>query len=294
MAAASARVLLVHSADLAGCGGAELSLRHHLRERPRGVRVDVCHSDARPWLGRYDAIVLGSLRPSVEPTRRGELAATRRWTRKLGRFRGFSLRSERDVHPCALRDGRCLQGLPLEKIPCACGDDTLRAFEELYDACSAVQFLSPLHQRAITRLIPVRRPQHLIAAPIDLARFRSTVPVAERLPQALVMGDASRVASTAEDRARRAGYEPVRLAYGSVRAREMDELYNRYQAVVVDPMMLHAFGRVAVEALACGCRVLASERVGALSWEDPVKAAGEANVRFWRTVLAGIESRAGA
>lgn len=294
MGVATIRVLIVHSADLALRGGAELSLQHHVRHRPAHVRVDVRRCEAQPWVGRYDAVVLANLRPFEELGQDQELTATLRWTRRLRRFRGFSLRSERDVHPCAKRDGSCLQGSPLEKLACECGEETSRALEHLYDACSAVQFLSPLHQRAITQLIPVRRPQHLIAAPIALDRFRSTVPVEQRQPQALLIGDTQRVAATAEERAQRAGFEPVRVAYRSVPPHEMPELYNRYQAVVVDPVMLHAFGRVAVEALACGCRLLASERVGALSWEDPVKAATEANELFWRTVLTGVEACAGA
>jgi hypothetical protein len=54
----------------------------------------------------------------------------------------------------------------------------------------------------------------------------------------------------------------------------------------VDPIMLHAFGRLAVEALACGCRVLASDRVGAMSWPDPLQAFREANERFWNMVMS--------
>jgi hypothetical protein len=48
--------------------------------------------------------------------------------------------------------------------------------------------------------------------------------------------------------------------------------------------MLHAFGRLAVEALACGCRVLASSRVGAMSWPDPLEACRQSNRLFWEMV----------
>jgi hypothetical protein len=64
----------------------------------------------------------------------------------------------------------------------------------------------------------------------------------------------------------------------------MPELLNQYQAVVVDPLTLHAFGRLAVEALACGCRVLASSRVGAMSWPDPLEACRQSNRLFWEMV----------
>jgi hypothetical protein len=49
----------------------------------------------------------------------------------------------------------------------------------------------------------------------------------------------------------------------------------------VDPIMFHGFGRLAVEGMMCGCRVLASNRVGCLSWNDPIDAAVHANERFW-------------
>jgi hypothetical protein len=39
-----------------------------------------------------------------------------------------------------------------------------------------------------------------------------------------------------------------------------------------------------VEALACGCRVLASSRVGAISWPDPLEACRRSNRLFWEMV----------
>jgi len=157
--------------------------------------------------------------------------------------------------------------------------------ECLYDACTAVQFLSPLHRTAINLLVRVRARQFVIAAPVDVSRFTATVPLDQREPVALIIGDDVRVAPGAEQRARAAGYRPLRLPYLSVPADEMPALYNRYRAVVVDPVMLHAYGRVAVEAMACGCEVLASERVGALSWKDPLAASRRANREFWEMVL---------
>jgi hypothetical protein len=48
-----------------------------------------------------------------------------------------------------------------------------------------------------------------------------------------------------------------------------------------------------VEALACGCQVLASERVGALSFDDPLAASREANARFWGVIEAGVRALRG-
>jgi len=286
------RVLLVHASPLYQLGGAELSLGYHVARAPAGVEVDVCLPSDERELSGYDAVVLANLRPSGGAGEAAELAWAERWVRRLARYRGFSVRSERDVHPCTHRDGRCLAVKPLRKLPCDCNDRMRRAFEELYNTCSAVQFLSPIHQAAVSLLIRIEAPQFIIAPPVDLERFRNTVPFEKRKRAALILGDAARVAASAPERARRHGFEPARIPYLSVPAEEMPELYNRYQAVVVDPVMLHAFGRVVVEAMACGCRVLASERVGAFSWDDPIAACREANDRFWDMLLHGAATRA--
>ncbi len=39
-----------------------------------------------------------------------------------------------------------------------------------------------------------------------------------------------------------------------------------------------------VKAHACGCRVLASSRVGAMSWPDPLEACRHSNRLFWEMV----------
>jgi hypothetical protein len=71
----------------------------------------------------------------------------------------------------------------------------------------------------------------------------------------------------------------------------MPVLYNEYQAVVVDPVLFHASGRAVVEAMACGCRVIAGPRVGFTSFRDPCRASRLADVAFWRMVLPDLERR---
>jgi len=276
------KVLFVHATPPGPPGGAELSLAAHMGGAPAGVQADVAGVDDERTLQPYDAVVLWNLRGGSEEQ---DLATIRRWTLRLKDYAGVSIRSERDVHPCARRDGTCLVGAPLERVACDCSSEMGDAMERLYGACTAVQFQSPMHQAAINLLVRVRSRQFVIAAPVDVSRFTVTVPPEQREPTALIIGDDVRVAASAAERARAAGYRPERLPYLSVPADEMPALYNRYRAVVVDPVMLHAFGRVAVEAMACGCEVLASERVGALSWKDPLAATRRANREFWRMVL---------
>jgi hypothetical protein len=48
--------------------------------------------------------------------------------------------------------------------------------------------------------------------------------------------------------------------------------------------MLHAFGRLVVEAMACGCKVITNSRVGAMSYDDPVEACRKSNDAFWEIV----------
>lgn len=275
----------MHAVPLEQLGGAELSLHHHVAHAPAGVRVDVVHPEDERDLAPYEAVVLANLRPGGDPRPQFQRAWAKSWTRRLKRYRGRAIRSERDVHPCGWRDARCISGSPPRRLPCSCSRRVPRAFEALYDACSAVQFLSPAHRDVINCLVTIRVPQFVIAPPLELERFQSTTPWDQRRRAALILGDAVRVAPTAEERARSHGFAPERVEYLSVPYERMPELYNRYQAVVIDPVMFHAFGRMAVEAAACGCRVLASERVGALSWPDPPAACRRSNDSFWALVL---------
>jgi hypothetical protein len=278
------RVLLVHATDLDDSGGAEISLRHHLAHRPADVEVDAILPDEYVDLSAYEVVILANLRPSGGLGEGEEVRWARIWTEQLMHYDGFAIRSERDVHPCTHRDGRCVAGPSFEVADCECTTTVRDVFEALYDRCDAVQFQSPAHRKVIRALIEVRAKEFIIGAPIDVSMFRATTPLVDREPAALVLGDEARISATAETRARDAGYEISRVPYQSVPYEEMPRLYNRYQAVVVDPVMFHAFGRIAVEAMCCGCRVLASDRVGAMSWPDPQRAAETANDDFWAMV----------
>jgi hypothetical protein len=283
----SRTVLFVHAAPLSAPGGAELSLAQHVREAPEGVEIDEAALEEDRSLGDYDAVVLGNLRPSGGLGEEAETEPALRWVDRLKSFKGFSLKSERDVHPCTHRDARCIVGPRLRHGGCDCSPRMRDVFSELYDSCSAVQFLSPAHKRVINQLTRSATPQYVIAPPIEFSRFQATTPWHRRGRTALILGDEIRVAPTATERAIRAGYEPQRIPYLSVPYEDMPKLYNEHRAVVVDPVMFHAFGRVAVEAMCCGCKVLASNRVGATSWWNPRRACRQANQRFWRLILDG-------
>jgi hypothetical protein len=272
----------------------------------------VCSSDlpdSRVDLSQFEAVILANLRPVAPPPKatahhsakdrvwkwlvgspfkslafRSEIMWAERWYRKLANYRGYVIKSERDVHPCTYRDGRCIATSPVSHKKCGCGDSVPKAFERLYNICDAVQFLSPLHREAINCIVKVGVPQFEIAPPLDLERFRNYTPLARRKRAALITGDKIRVSPAAERRARENGYDVERIDYLAVPHERMPEILNQYQAVVVDPVMLHAFGRLAAEALACGCHVLASSRVGAMSWPDPIEACRQSNRKFWEMV----------
>lgn len=276
------RVLFVHAKALHHLGGAELSLQGHKDGAPEGTQVDAILPDQKCELGSYDAVVLANLRPEGGLGEEAEAAWADKWLQRLQSYTGFVLRSERDMHPCGHRDGRCISGLGQHKLSCDCSPRIPQAFQRLFNRCHVVQFLSPAHQQAINQIISIKSRQVVIAPPVNLEKFRPVVPWERRQRSALILGDALRVAPSAANRARLHGFKPVFFPYLSVPYEDMPALYNQYQAVVVDPVMFHAFGRVAVEAMACGCRVLASERVGALSWPDPLEACRQANQLFWK------------
>lgn len=277
-------ILLINALPLSHQGGAEISLKHYIQHRPRDMEIVCCPPDSPPVLDGFDGVILANLRPSGGPGEKAEMAWAAEWTQRIKDYRGWVIKSERDIHPCAHRDGRCIITGPIRKQRCDCSRLIPKAFERLYNRCDAVQFLSPAHQQVINQLVSIHVRQYVIAPPVDFDLFRSIVPFDERRKAALILGDAVRVSATAEARALDSGYPSERVPYQSVPYHEMPDLLNRYQAVVVDPVMFHAFGRLAVEALACGCRVLASDRVGSFSWQDPLKACRESGESFWKMV----------
>ena len=302
------RVLLVHSAPLSRLGGAEISLREHLKSAPAGVEVEVCLPDEPVQLDRFDVVVLANLRPVAKPSNgstdnlkrwiwnrinqsalqrfalRSEVESGELWCRRLKGYKGYVIKSERDIHPCVRRDARCIDAATMERTPCGDTRMVARVFERLYNLCDAVQFLSPLHRRVINKMVNIDVRQYEIASPIDLDHFRDFTPVSQRKNAALLFADAIRSSDSAERRAHEAGFPVEQLDYLSVPYEQMPALLNQYRAVVMDPVMLHAFGRLAAESLACGCRLLASERVGAISWPDPLDACRQANRLFWAMI----------
>jgi hypothetical protein len=284
-------VLLVHARPLDQSGGAEISLGQHVAHAPPGVQVDIIAPTDEPMLSAYDAVVLANVRPHGAASDEEKVACIARWAERLERYAGRSIKSERDAHPCAKRDASCVEVDPIRRVPCDCSPDIPLAVERLYNACSGVQFVSPAQRKVINQIVAIRTRQFVVASPIDFSRFRNVVPYERRRRAALIFGDGKRVAATAEDRARAGGFEPVRMVDRSVPYERMPVLYNEYQAVVVDPVLFHASGRAVVEAMACGCRVIAGPRVGFTSFRDPCRASRLADVAFWRMVLPDLERR---
>jgi len=279
------RLLLVHTLSLDTLGGAELSLRSHVETAPPGVEIDIIRPDDPADLNNYDTVVLSNLRPSGGLGEEAECHWAKQGIKRLKGYRGYAIRLEHDVHPCTYRDGRCFQGEFLQQAACGCKSPIRRTFERLYNLCDAIIFLSPMHRRVINQMIHIKVSRQIDIAPsVDFDRFRSVTPFKERKHAALITGDALRVAPNAVALAGAEGYPVEKVEYLSIPYEEMPELLNQYQAVVVAPVMLHAFGRLAVEAMACGCRVITNERVGAMSYPDPITASQDSNVAFWAVI----------
>ncbi len=279
------RLLLIHAHNLDKLGGAELSLREHLAAAPPNIEIDVALPDDPVALDNYDTLILANLRPSGGLGAKEEYRWARLWSRRIKGYRGYVIKSERDVHPCGHRDGRCIQTQPLVRLNCDCSPAISKAFATLYNLCDTIQFLSPLQRSAINRLITIDAPrQYEVASPVNFDHFRSFTPFDQRRHAALITGDTTRVASNAAELAESEGYPIDNLEYLSVAYDNMPDLLNQYKAVVVAPTMLHGFGRLAVEALACGCQVITNNRVGAMSWDDPIVASQNANHDFWAMV----------
>ena len=279
------RMLLVHSQPIECLGGAELSLCGHIAAAPPGVTVDVALPDDPVVLKDYDTVVLANLRPTGGLGEAAEYRWAQLWIERLRGYRGYAIKLEHDVHPCTYRDARCIDFDSIGWRTCGCTSPIPRVFEKLYNFCDAVMFLSPLHRRAINHIIHIKtRRQYDIAAPVDLNRFRAITPFNERKHAALITGDALRVAPEAVALAETQGYPVEFVDYLSVPYDEMPDLLNRYKAVVVAPAMLHAFGRLVVEAMACGCQVITNNRVGAMSYSDPIAASRDSNDMFWSII----------
>jgi glycosyltransferase involved in cell wall biosynthesis len=282
------RILLVHTHPLDRLGGAELSLQSYVAAAPDGVTVDVVLPDEPVVLDDYEGVVLANLRPDGGPGEEAECRPARQWMERLKGYAGLVVRLEHDIHPCPYRDARCFEGEVAVRQDCKRRSPIRKTYERLYNLCDIIIFRSPMHRRVINQMIRINGPRQVdVNAPVDLNRFRSVTPFEERKHAALISGDPIRVAADAEALAAAQGYPVEFLDYLSVPHEQMPEVFNRYQAVVVAPVMLHASGRLAIEALACGCKVITNNRVGAMSWPDPLESSRRANEDFWK----GIEHR---
>jgi glycosyltransferase involved in cell wall biosynthesis len=278
-------VLLVHGKPLpADTGGAERTWSRLIEARPAGIEVTTVTPDADPALRRFDAVIIATLRPEGGVGEAEEYRLADLWRRKLRGYGGWSMVSEHDAQPCAMRDARCVQAQPLRHLGCGCGRAIPDAFRRLYQAASVVRFLSPGQRRVIGAIIPLPPRTLVIAPPIDFQRFRPLTPWQDRLDRALALADPVRHGPDAQAIARTHGLEMDVLPYGSVDHADMPALLNRYRHVLMAPVAYHAFGRLAAEALACGCKLLSNGRVGALSWPDPLAASRAGEAAFWNAV----------
>ena len=275
-------LLIVHAKPLSYLGGAELSLRLHVDAAPLGVEVTAILPDELVSLNDYDTVLLCNLRPEGGVGTKEECRGAWEWAKRLKGYAGYVIKMEHYVHPCKYRDARCIDCGVVEWKACHCISPVPWVYKRLYNLCDSLLFLSPLHRRAINHIIKIKIPrQYVIGCPIDFDQFRSVTPFEERKHAALITGDAIRVAPEAVALAAGKGYPVETVDYLSVPYEEMPELLNQYKAVVVAPVMLHAFGRLAAEAMACGCEVITNGRVGAMSYSDPIEASRNSDAAFW-------------
>ncbi|MBF0381037.1 MAG: hypothetical protein HQL69_08460 [Magnetococcales bacterium] len=279
------RVLLVHTKPLSAVGGAEISLAYHVANLPYGVKVDVIQPQQEVDLSQYQVVIIANIRPDGGVGEEGEYANANLWSQRLEDYQGWSIKSEHDLHPCGHRNASCIEVDPLRRIPCGCSHMIPNAFEKLYNSCTSVRFLSPGHQQVVNKLINITSKQFVVGSPIDFTKYRSWTPYKERKAEALIIGDALRVDHTVEQRAIEQGFKPVKVPHLSIQPEDMPAIYNQYQAVVISPVTYHPFCRMAVEAIACGCKVIHSNRVGAFTFGDPVQASRKSNTLFWKMVL---------
>lgn len=262
-----------------------MSLRSYMDSAPDGVEVDTALPEDSVSLKGYDGVVLANLRPDGGPGEEAECRAAQQWISRLNGYAGTVIRLEHDIHPCPYRDARCFQGDVLLRQDCKRNSPIRKTFERLYNRCDIIIFRSPLHRRVINQMIRIKGVRQVeVNSPVDFEQFRSITPFEQRKHAALITGDPIRVAADAEALAEAEGYPVEFLDYLSVPYEKMPEILNRYQAVVLAPVMLHSSGRLALEALACGCKVIANDRVGALSWPDPLAASRDANAAFWAVI----------
>lgn len=279
------RVLLVHSAPIDSLGGAELSLKSAISEIPSQFEIDAILPEEPVSLDNYDTVITSNLRPSGGLGEAAEYKWAALWTNRLKWYSGYVIRMEHDVHPCTYRDGNCIDIANNYQSSCNCSSPIPKAFEKLYNISDAIMFLSPLHRRVINQIIKIKvKRQYDIGVPVDFDTFTNQRPFDDRKHMALVIGDEIRISPETFSLAEQAGYPVEHIDYLTIPYAEMPKLLNEYKAVIVAPKMLHAFGRLVTEAMACGCQVLTNNRVGALSFEDPIHACQVSNDVFWNVV----------
>lgn len=284
------RLLVVHGQSLLEPGGAELSIRHHIKHAPARVSIQLILPDDHVDPGEFDVVLLGNLRPKGGLGEAAEFAWADSWSSRLQEYKGLVIRQEHDMHPCTYRDARCFSFSPFEKQTCNCNTKIRGAFEKLYNACSVIQFVSPMQKSIINQLIEIHTRQVTIAPPVDFGRFKSMTPFKQREPVALVFTDSQRMSPNAASLANDQGFDIRTEPYLSTPYSEMPALLNSVQAVVLDPVIFHACPRIAIEAEACGCQVIASNKVGSSSWPELLAASKRSNEEFWDLVVRGARS----
>jgi hypothetical protein len=288
------KVLFFHDFDLrVQVGGAELTQRMAFDNPPKGVETDFC-SYPDVTLERVkdvDLLVIANMFGCGDETENMEI---RERALDIILESGTPyIKSEHDFAFCGLtRMVNCVTLHSENEFSigeCKCAESRMARFVgKLFAGAKRIRYLSPI-QKSIFHAFGFHQPSFLAAPYIDYSIFVSSVPWSERPREAMVVGDFARGVDLSAERAEADGLEVDEVSGFERSLEEMAATYNEYKYLYLFPRTVHSFCRQAVEAHACGCKVVSSNRLGALSYGglDAAVAASRTGLQdFWDNVLA--------
>jgi hypothetical protein len=282
------QVLFLHDADIrTAIGGAEITQRTLMNNPPEGVTTSYANyrDVTRALIDETDKIVIGNMFTT-------EFEAMVHTLDLIQDSGTPYIKSEHDFMLCGV--GRLLDCVTLQSPTdftvgsCACPESKhAELARRLHHGADRVRYLSPM-QRSIFSHFGYDGPSFLAAPPIDYGIFKSTIPWGERPEEAMVVGNHDRGPDIGEANAKSDGLRVSQIVGKERTPEQLAEAYNQHKYLYLFPRTIHTFCRQAAEAHACGCKVVASNRVGALSYggmDEAIAASKRGAKTFWDNVL---------
>jgi hypothetical protein len=283
------KVLFLHDGDIrTAVGGAEITQKMVFQNPPPGVETAYASfwDVTVPLLDAADKLVIGNMHCTQFDELLRAMDCIEQTTTPI-------VKSEHDFMLCGAGsqvDCVTMQSATEYSVgdcPGPCYDSPLATLARRLFACTEmVRYLSPL-QEQIFRHYGYDNPSFLAAPYIDLSVFKPTVPWEERPGEAMVVGDHHRGIDLAEERAKSDGMRVDHIVGKERTPEELADVYNQHKYLYLYPRVLHTYCRQAVEAHACGTKVVSSFRVGALSYGNYEAALGASKTGiqdFWDNV----------